>query len=76
MHGGGDHRLSQGEVRSLQVPQLVEFRSSLPKSAIGKDWRKILREEETAKKGNLSLEPLEPKALHRNGPVGKKTKQE
>ena len=32
-------------------PKLVEFRTSLPKSAIGKVLRKILREEETAKNG-------------------------
>ena len=39
---------------AYKVPKLVEFRSSLPKSAIGKVLRKILREEESAKKGNLS----------------------
>jgi acyl-coenzyme A synthetase/AMP-(fatty) acid ligase len=32
----------------------VEFRPSLPKSAIGKVLRKILREEESGKKGNPS----------------------
>ena len=32
-----------------KVPKLVEFRDSLPKSAIGKILRKILREEEEAK---------------------------
>ncbi len=39
---------------AYKVPKLVEFRPSLPKSAIGKILRKILREEESAKKGNLS----------------------
>ena len=42
------------KLAAYKVPKLVEFRSSLPKSAIGKVLRKILREEETAKKGNLS----------------------
>ena len=37
-----------------KVPKQVEFRSSLPKSAIGKVLRKILREEEMTKKGKLS----------------------
>jgi long-chain acyl-CoA synthetase len=40
------------KLAAYKVPKLVEFRSSLPKSAIGKVLRKILREEETAKKGN------------------------
>jgi long-chain acyl-CoA synthetase len=31
------------------VPKLVEFRDSIPKSAIGKILRKVLREEEEAK---------------------------
>ncbi len=39
---------------AYKVPKLVEFRSSLPKSAIGKVLRKILREEEEAKKRKLS----------------------
>jgi long-chain acyl-CoA synthetase len=39
---------------AYKVPKLVEFRSSLPKSAIGKVLRKILREEESGKKGNPS----------------------
>jgi long-chain acyl-CoA synthetase len=33
-----------------KVPKLVEFRDSIPKSAIGKILRKILRDEEEAKK--------------------------
>ncbi len=40
------------KLAAYKVPKLVEFRNSLPKSAIGKILRKILREEEAAKKGN------------------------
>ena len=32
-----------------KVPKLIEFRKDLPKSAVGKILRKILREEEIAK---------------------------
>ena len=32
-----------------KVPKLVEFRESIPKSAVGKILRKVLREEEDAK---------------------------
>jgi len=35
---------------AYKVPKLVEFRDSLPKSAVGKVLRKILRDEEEAKK--------------------------
>lgn len=42
------------KLAAYKVPKTVEFRSSLPKSAIGKILRKILREEDTAKKGKLS----------------------
>ncbi len=41
------------KLAAYKVPKLVEFRTSLPKSAIGKVLRKILREEETAKKGKI-----------------------
>ncbi|MGZ3537184.1 MAG: AMP-binding protein, partial [Thermodesulfobacteriota bacterium] len=41
------------KLAAYKVPKLVEFRTSLPKSAIGKVLRKILREEETIKKGNV-----------------------
>jgi long-chain acyl-CoA synthetase len=42
------------KLAAYKAPKLVEFRTSLPKSAIGKVLRKILREEEIAKKGKLS----------------------
>ena len=42
------------KLAAYKVPKLVEFRSSLPKSAIGKVLRKILREEEIVKKGDPS----------------------
>ena len=35
---------------AYKVPKLVEFRDSLPQSAVGKVLRKVLREEEEAKK--------------------------
>jgi long-chain acyl-CoA synthetase len=38
------------KLTAYKVPKLVEFRESLPKSAVGKILRKILREEEAAKK--------------------------
>ncbi len=37
------------KLAAYKVPKLVEFRTSLPKSAIGKVLRKVLREEEEAK---------------------------
>ncbi len=42
------------KLAAYKVPKLVEFRSFLPKSMIGKILRKILREEEAEKKGNTS----------------------
>ena len=35
---------------AYKVPKLVEFRDSLPQSAVGKVLRKVLREEEEAKR--------------------------
>ena len=38
------------KLAAYKAPKLVEFRSELPKSAVGKVLRKVLREEEAAKK--------------------------
>jgi long-chain acyl-CoA synthetase len=38
------------KLAAYKVPKMVEFRDSLPKSAIGKVLRKVLRAEEEAKK--------------------------
>ena len=35
-----------------KVPKIIEFRDDLPKSAVGKILRKILRDEEAAKRKN------------------------
>jgi long-chain acyl-CoA synthetase len=35
---------------AYKVPKLVEFRDAIPKSAVGKILRKILRDEEIKKK--------------------------
>jgi long-chain acyl-CoA synthetase len=40
----------KGKLAAYKVPKLVEFRESLPKSAVGKVLRKVLREEEEKKK--------------------------
>jgi long-chain acyl-CoA synthetase len=40
----------RSRLTAYKVPKLVEFRDSLPKSAVGKILRKILREEEAQKK--------------------------
>src|SRR5512145_2693814 len=37
------------KLAAYKVPKIVEFRDSIPKSAVGKILRKILRDEETAK---------------------------
>jgi long-chain acyl-CoA synthetase len=42
------------KLAAYKVPKMVEFREALPKSAIGKILRKILRQEEMAKKGKTS----------------------
>jgi len=44
------------KLAAYKVPKLVEFRDSLPKSAIGKILRKVLRLEEEAKKKSLEVE--------------------
>jgi long-chain acyl-CoA synthetase len=38
---------------AYKAPKLVEFRRELPKSAVGKILRKVLRDEEAAKSGSL-----------------------
>ena len=38
------------KLAAYKVPRIVEFRDALPKSAVGKILRKVLREEELAKK--------------------------
>ena len=48
-HGRGDRRFLQGTPGHVQVPKQVEFREALPKSAVGKILRKVLRDEEEAK---------------------------
>jgi len=40
---------SKEKLAPYKVPKLVKFRESIPKSAVGKILRKILREEEIAK---------------------------
>jgi long-chain acyl-CoA synthetase len=40
----------KGKLAAYKVPKSVEFREALPKSAVGKVLRKILRAEEEAKK--------------------------
>jgi long-chain acyl-CoA synthetase len=38
------------KLAAYKSPKLVEFRDELPKSAVGKILRKVLRDEEAAKK--------------------------
>jgi long-chain acyl-CoA synthetase len=38
------------KLTAYKVPKMVEFRESLPKSAVGKVLRKVLRAEEEEKK--------------------------
>lgn len=47
-----DEMISQCKVKpaAYKVPTLVEFRDELPETAVGKILRKILREEEAAKR--------------------------
>jgi long-chain acyl-CoA synthetase len=42
------------KLAAYKVPKIIEFRDALPKSAIGKILRKILRQEEMAKKEKTS----------------------
>jgi len=44
------------KLAAYKVPKIVEFRDALPKSAVGKILRKILREEEIEKKAAQSKE--------------------
>ena len=39
----------KGKLAAYKAPKIVEFRSELPKSAVGKILRKVLRDEEAAK---------------------------
>jgi len=39
------------KLASYKVPKIIEFRDAIPKSAVGKILRKILRDEELAKQG-------------------------
>jgi len=43
-------KFCKGKLAPYKVPKLVEFRNSIPKSAVGKILRKILRDEEMNKK--------------------------
>jgi len=43
-------RFCREKLAAYKSPKLVEFRDALPKSAVGKVLRKVLREEEAAKK--------------------------
>jgi long-chain acyl-CoA synthetase len=38
------------KLAAYKTPKIVEFRSELPKSAVGKILRKVLRDEEARKK--------------------------
>ncbi|OGP50789.1 MAG: hypothetical protein A2Y79_04800 [Deltaproteobacteria bacterium RBG_13_43_22] len=40
----------RGKLVAYKVPKIVEFRETLPKSAVGKVLPKILRDEEEAKR--------------------------
>jgi long-chain acyl-CoA synthetase len=40
------------QLAAYKLPKIVEFRQELPKSAVGKILRKVLRDEEAAKKDN------------------------
>ena len=42
-------RFCRGKLAAYKSPKFVEFRQELPKSAVGKILRKILKEEEAAK---------------------------
>ena len=47
-------RFCREKLAPYKAPKLVEFRDELPKSAVGKILRKVLRDEEEAKKKEKS----------------------
>jgi long-chain acyl-CoA synthetase len=46
---GGHNIYPREKLAACKSPKFVEFRQELPKSAVGKVLRKVLRDEESAK---------------------------